>query len=298
ISFVDNGDGTATLSGTATAGGVYPLSFTASNNVTTDATQSFTLTVNGPPSITSASSMTFTAGLPGTFTVTTRAGVPASPISLSVSGTLPAGITFHDNGDGTATLSGSSPVVKDYALVISASNGVNPDASQNFTLHVVLASALSLPAKPPVSNGVLHGVPPITLGNVLLHVSGSGYAAGAPITLGVYSSPTVLGHTHANAAGQFTATIRVPSQLGVHTFIAAGVGANGAARYLEARSLVIAAPVRRGGGGGSGVDGASGNLANTGPDTDPRTTAGYGLAVILAGLMLLTITRRRRHRNG
>ncbi|MDQ2838411.1 MAG: putative Ig domain-containing protein [Actinomycetota bacterium] len=295
VTFHDNGDGTATLAGTATAGGVYPLTIKASNAVTTDATQSFTLTVNGPPSITSAASMTFVAGVPGTFSVTTRAGVPATPIHLTETGALPAGVTFHDNGDGTATLAGTATAIHNYALTITASNGINPDATQSFTLKIVQAVTVTLPHTRPASNGVLHGVPPITVVGQVLHVSGSGYAAGAPITIGVYSSPVVLGHATSTASGTFTATIRVPNSLGVHTFVAAGIGANGQPRYLEATSLIIALPVHHGG-GGSGVDAASGSLANTGPDTDPRTTAGFALAAILAGFMLMAGTRRRRRR--
>ena len=47
MTFVDNGDGTATLAGTPAAGtgGTYPLTITAANGVSPDATQSFTLTI-------------------------------------------------------------------------------------------------------------------------------------------------------------------------------------------------------------------------------------------------------------
>ena len=67
MTFVDNGNGTATLSGTPAAGtgGTYPLTITASNGVGTPATQSFTLTVNQAPAITSANSTTFTVGTAG-----------------------------------------------------------------------------------------------------------------------------------------------------------------------------------------------------------------------------------------
>ena len=65
VTFTDNGDGTATLAGTPAAGqgGSYPISITASNGVTPDATQSFTLTVDEAASITSGDSATFTAGV-------------------------------------------------------------------------------------------------------------------------------------------------------------------------------------------------------------------------------------------
>ncbi len=299
VSFVDNGDGTATLAGTATAGGVFALTITASNGASADATQAFTLTVNGPPSITSAATMTFTAGLPGTFSVTTRAGVPATPITLAETGALPSGVTFTDNGNGTATLAGtaSAAAIGTYHLSFTASNGVNPAATQSFTLRIVRAAAITLPASLPPTSGLLHGVPPITLGGQLLLVSGTGYAAGAPITIGVYSTPIVLGHATANSAGGFIALIRVPNILGRHTFVAAGIGASGSARYLEAASLVISAPHHNVDPGGSGVEAVGGTLANTGPDTDPRNTAGYALAVMLAGLMLLLATRRRRRRS-
>ena len=73
MTFVDNGDGTATLAGTPAAGtgGTYALTITAANGVLPDATQSFTLTVDQAPAITSADNTTFTTATLGTFTVTT-----------------------------------------------------------------------------------------------------------------------------------------------------------------------------------------------------------------------------------
>ena len=75
MTFLDNGDGTAALAGTPDAGtgGTYALTITAANGVLPDATQSFTLTVDQAPSITSADNTTFTTGTLGTFTVTTTA---------------------------------------------------------------------------------------------------------------------------------------------------------------------------------------------------------------------------------
>ena len=66
---------TGVLSGTpgAGTGGTYPITITASNGILPNATQSFTLTVDQAPAITSGSSTTFTVGSAGTFTVTARA---------------------------------------------------------------------------------------------------------------------------------------------------------------------------------------------------------------------------------
>jgi hypothetical protein len=88
-----------------------------------------------PPAFTSASSARFTRGLTGRFTVS-AAGSPAP--SLSESGTLPPGVTFHDNGNGTATLGGTPSVTSTvtYPLTLTASNGVPPNAVQHFTLTV------------------------------------------------------------------------------------------------------------------------------------------------------------------
>ncbi len=137
VTFTDNGDGTATLAGTPNAGtaGTYSLLITAHNGVGSDATQSFTLAVNQAPAITSANNAAFTEGQAGAFTVTTT-GSPVSTITES--GALPSGVTFTDNHDGTASLAGTpnASTAGTYSLVITASNGVGSDATQNFTLTV------------------------------------------------------------------------------------------------------------------------------------------------------------------
>ena len=147
VTFKDNGNGTATLSGTPASGsaGSYSLSFTASNGVGSPATQTFVLTVtnpNSPPTITSASSTTFIVGTVGTFSVTT-AGTPTP--SLTETGALPGGVTFKDNGNGTATLSGTpaAGTAATYPLTLTATNGVGTAATQNFTLTVSAGSTVT-----------------------------------------------------------------------------------------------------------------------------------------------------------
>ena len=144
VTFTDNGDGTAGLAGTpaTSAGGTYQFTITASNGVSPDAAQSFTLTVDGPPSITSGTSATFAEGHLGVFTVT-ASGVPTP--ALTETGSLPSGVAFTDNGDGTASLVGSPDAGTNgvYALSVTASNGISPDASQSFTLTVDAAPAIT-----------------------------------------------------------------------------------------------------------------------------------------------------------
>src|SRR5207249_1015351 len=88
------------------------------------------------PTITSADSAAFLLGTASTFTIT-AAGNP-TPESITVSGTLPAGVTFHNNGKGTATLSGrpAPGTAGTYSLSITAFNGVAPNDVQDFTLTV------------------------------------------------------------------------------------------------------------------------------------------------------------------
>ncbi len=136
VTFIDNGNGTATLAGTASATGTFPFTISANNGVGSPATQNFTLTVNAAnqaPAITSAANTTFTAGIAGSFSVTTT-GTPTP--SLSEAGTLPNGISFHDNGNGAATLSGTASAAGTFPFTITASNGVGSPATQNFTLTV------------------------------------------------------------------------------------------------------------------------------------------------------------------
>jgi Ca2+-binding RTX toxin-like protein len=144
VNLIDNGNGTATLTGVAGAGSSsdYVVTINAANGTYPNFHQSFTLTVDQSPAITSAGTATFTAGSFGTFTMTTS-GFPAA--ALTESGPLPSGLTFIDNGDGTASLSGtpSAGSGSTYALTINAANGTYPDVHQSFTLWVDQSPAIT-----------------------------------------------------------------------------------------------------------------------------------------------------------
>jgi Putative Ig domain len=135
VTFVDNRDGTGRLAGIAAAGsgGVYKLTVTASNTGG-KATQSFTLTVVQAPVITTASAFTFVAGKTATFTVKSS-GFPVPALSLS--GTLPVGLSFVDNHNGTATLTGKPGAASggSYPVTITAANSAGT-TTQTFTLVV------------------------------------------------------------------------------------------------------------------------------------------------------------------
>ncbi len=154
VTFVDNGNGTGTLAGTPTSGGLFSITFTASNNVGSNAVQSFTLTVNQAPVFTSANSAVFTIGVAGSFTVTT-AGYPTP--SITESGHLPTGLTFVDNGNGTGTLKGTPMVFVggDFPISFTAKNGIGSAVTQAFT--IILQQAPSFTS---ANNAVfVYGVP-------------------------------------------------------------------------------------------------------------------------------------------
>jgi probable HAF family extracellular repeat protein len=94
----------------------------------------FLLTL-GLPTFTSASSANSRVGVEHSFTITAT-GSPT--VAFKEIGDLPAGLSFVDNGDGTAVLSGTPAANSGgvYILTIRAKNGVRPNATQLLTLTV------------------------------------------------------------------------------------------------------------------------------------------------------------------
>jgi hypothetical protein len=231
VQWVDNGNGTGTLSGTPAAGtgGTYAITFTADNGISPAATQSFTLTVSGAPAFTSATTTTFTVGSPGTFTVS-AIGTPTP--TLAVSGTLPAGVTFVANPDGTGTLSGTPAAGTGgtHAVTFTASNGVLPNATQTFTLNVNQAPAITSAASATFTIGAAGSftvttsgfpAPSLTRGGVALpsglqfvdNGNGTGTLSGTPAagTGGTYAiSFTATNVVGSTAPQPFTLTVSQP----------------------------------------------------------------------------------------
>ncbi len=150
------------LSGTPTQDGVYSVTFEASNGVGSPAVQSFTLTVDAAPAITSANTALFTEGGEGSFAVTAT-GSPSPTVTES--GTLPAGVTFSGG-----VLSGTPTQDGVYQISFEASNGVGSPSVQSFTLTVDAA-------------------PVITSANAALFTEGSG--GSFTVTASGYPSPTI-----------------------------------------------------------------------------------------------------------
>lgn len=131
------------LSGTPASGtgGQYQVSVTASNDYGTSLADVVTVTVDQAPSMTSASTATFSAGVSSNFSVTVAAGTyPAPTVTDSAfSGcspsTLPTGVTLSSSGQLTSTSAATQAGA--YTICLQVSNGVGAVATQTFTLTIV-----------------------------------------------------------------------------------------------------------------------------------------------------------------
>ena len=150
------------------------------------------------PAITSGQTASFVARAAGSFPVIAT-GSPTA--SLSAFGALPAGVTFTDNGNGTATLGGIPAPGSEgnYPFVITAANGVGSNAVQAFDLLVVAPLGIETTSLPEGTVGTgyyaglaaIGGTPPYTWA-----VSAGSLPAGLSLdstTGAVYGTPTTVG---------------------------------------------------------------------------------------------------------
>jgi hypothetical protein len=224
LTFTNNGNGTATLSGTPKNGaaGICNITVTAHNGVGTDASQAFTLTVDQAPAITSANNATFSVGTQSSFNII-PAGFPAP--TLSESGNLPSGVTFDTASN---ILSGTPKTSGNFSLIFTAHNRV-ADFSQNFTLNVTVAPAITSPASttvvsftvgtagtfPVISSGVptptLSEINPLPSGVTFVdNGDGTGKLTGTPSTNTVGTYPvSVKAHNNvgSDAVQSFTLVV-------------------------------------------------------------------------------------------
>ncbi len=153
LTLTDNGDGTATLSGTAPEipgqSEGYQVILNVSNG-TYDADQTFTivvLTSNTAPEFTSEPILTHVQYIPFTYNVTTT---DAEGDDLTITATtLPSWASFVDNGDGTATVTGIPLTTSSigFQIVLRVSDGMFEDV-QDFRVKVSANSAPEFTSTP------------------------------------------------------------------------------------------------------------------------------------------------------
>jgi len=120
--FQESPSGTSSISGKPPvgSGGIYPLVF-VSDSFGSNVIAQMNLVVNEAPRITSPPSTSVTHGKPFTFIASASGGYP-QPIIFYV-GTLPSGMKFVNNKNGTATLSGTISTKGTFYVVLSAACG-------------------------------------------------------------------------------------------------------------------------------------------------------------------------------
>ena len=164
--FVANGNGTATIAGTPPAGaaGTFPVTITASNGVASPAVQTLVITLSSAPAITSASALAVSPGRYNAFMVTTS-GSPTP--TLSESGSLPPGMVFVANGNGTATIGGTPPAnaIGTYVVMVTAGNGVGSPAVQTLVITLSVAPAITSPTGWAITAGRYSGLTVTTSGS-------------------------------------------------------------------------------------------------------------------------------------
>jgi hypothetical protein len=189
------------ISGTPAAGtgGSYTICLKATNSVGSG-TQTFNLTVDQAPTITSGNSTSFTVGTAGNFTATAT-GTPAATFSnTAFSGcapsTLPSGLTFSNAGP----LSGTPGSAGTYTICINATNVAGSATPQKFTLTVGKASP-SLTVAGPASDSTDSAIAKTSITATL---SGGGAPTGT-ITFTVFTNNTCT--TQLSWASGNTATV-------------------------------------------------------------------------------------------
>lgn len=132
------GAGSARITGLPAngSGGQYTATVRAGNGVGADQTVDVAITINEAPELTGPSSVRFVTGTAATVGFSSD-GFPEA--DLTYTGTLPDGITFTDNGDGSASIGGTAvaTAVGDYAITVRAANGVDPAATKQVAIEVV-----------------------------------------------------------------------------------------------------------------------------------------------------------------
>jgi VCBS repeat-containing protein len=145
VSFVNNGppsSSSGTLSGTPAAGtgGVYNITFTATNVRGSSAPQAFTLTVNETPTIgTNPSSQAVCAGATATFTASGATGYPVPTVQWQIS--TDGGTTYNNIGGATSTTYSFATVAADdghkFRAVFTNSIGSATTTAATLTVNTV-----------------------------------------------------------------------------------------------------------------------------------------------------------------
>lgn len=212
LALSSTGAGKAKVGGNAAngTGGVYPVTVTATNGVGATASKATTVTVNEAPELVGPTEARFVTGTANTIGFSSD-GYPQA--TLTRTGALPAGLTFVDNGNGSATISGTAAAnaVGNYTITVKASNGQSPDATRTVVIEVVPPLSISTTALPNAAYKTAYS------GQVTATGGQPGYSfqvvsGSLPAGLSMNSFGQITGSATA-ATGTFTFTVKATDSL-------------------------------------------------------------------------------------
>jgi hypothetical protein len=202
LSLHDNGNGTATLSGTPPVGTSGPVSVSivpgAADSLASG--NPYTITVTNAPLFTSANTATFTVGTAGSFTVSSTEG------TISLANSLPAGLQFSPSGN-NATITGTPAAQTggQYPLSLTVDAGTLGSTTQNLMLNINEAPTIT---SPPVVTFFAGKPGSFSVTTTGFPSTSSQSAATAPgMHFDSSGLPSFLTASNLNAAGLYTGTL-------------------------------------------------------------------------------------------
>lgn len=168
---------------------------------------------SGVTRFTTPTTATFTVNEAGNFTIRATGTPPVATITQT--GTRPAGVTFTDHGDGTATLAGTpTGPGGNFNLTLTAANGATP-ATQAFTLSVHEAPAITSSTAATFGLGGPGSFVVTTTGFPAPTVSASGVLpAGITFTAHADGTATLAGTPGPGTGGVYPITITATNGVG------------------------------------------------------------------------------------
>ena len=198
------------IPGTPSVAGTFTGTVTASNTILPNATQNFSITINGPPAITNGPPPSpATVGTAYNFTYTSS-GTPAPTFGVTA-GVLPGGLSLSSAG----VISGTPNAAGVFSGTVTATNSVGT-ATQNFSITIT---------QPPV--GITPNTANLAQNATTLIINGNGFSTTVGNNTVVLSSGTAS--VTAATATQLTCTLGGPPSLGAlnATVTVTGTGSTG-----------------------------------------------------------------------
>lgn len=168
LTFTDNGDGTATIAGTTSVPGSFPITVSVQDTDRNRISKTFTLVVQSLPLTISGTAPSGTQGVSYSYTFSATGGV--SPYTWSTSGSVPPGLSINSS---TGVLSGT------------------PTAGGSYSFSVLVTDTQPDTASSPQSVSI--AFPTLTLTGTYADYSVGSYSSDLAIAggNGVYSNPRV-----------------------------------------------------------------------------------------------------------